>query len=115
MKNILQIVTILFIGFLLHTITAWWFSIAIAGLLGGLLFGKNRSMWPVGLGGGLAGLLLWGGYSMWINIANEGIMATRIGLTFGGASAGSVVVLTALVGGLFCGAGSLLGGSLRNV
>lgn len=93
------------IGAVLHQFLPWW-SIWCAGLIVGLLLPKEGAIraFAVGI---LGGALLWGGYALWLNLQNEGVMANRIGELFGGLSPTTLLLLTALFGGLFGGLGTL--------
>ena len=79
-----------------------WYSIVLAGLAGGLLFplASNLKVFSIGF---LAGLLLWGGYAAYLNAANDSLLATRLGETFGGLSATMMVLVTGVVGAIYAG------------
>ncbi|RME93363.1 MAG: hypothetical protein D6772_15995 [Bacteroidetes bacterium] len=104
---------ILFMAAILHQFLPWY-SIVLAGLAGGLLFPLPGSSKVFGMGF-LAGLLLWGGYAAYLNALNEGILATRLGETFGGLSASMLVAVTGLLGAIYAGLGVWVGALGRRV
>jgi hypothetical protein len=69
---------------------------------------------PAFLSGFLALVLLWGGLALAANVANEGILATKIAwlLPLSG-SPYALILVTALVGALVGGGGSLTASFLR--
>ena len=105
MRNLALVVFMIAVGALLHQFLPWW-SIWVTGLLTGLILPTEGAVkaFAVGIVGGA---LLWGGYAFWLNLQNEGVMASRMGELFGGQSPLTLVLLTALFGGLFGGLGTL--------
>lgn len=107
MRNLLYLAGLIVLALLLHLFLPWY-AIALAGLLFGVLV-------PVTSGGQafayglLAGAIVWGVYSGSLNYYNDSLLATRIGDMLGGLSAWSVVIITALVGGIYGGLGSITG------
>lgn len=85
-----------------------WYAVAIAGLLFGA-FCPLKSSGQAFAYGLLAGALVWGVYSGFLNVQNQGILGSRIGAMLGGLSAWSMVFITALLGGIYCGLGGLTG------
>jgi hypothetical protein len=79
-----------------------WYSIVLAGLLGGILFPLPGRLSGFATGF-LAGLVLWGGYAAYLNAANDSLLASRLGETFGGLSAGMLVLVTGLIGAIYAG------------
>lgn len=111
------------IKFLVNTLL-----IALLSLVGGLFF-PNWIIAPIAflvslliplrplpafLSGFLALFLLWGGLALAANVANEGILATKIAwlLPLNG-SPYALILVTALVGALVGGGGSLTASFLR--
>lgn len=105
MRNLALVVLMIALGALLHQFLPWW-AIWCAGLVVGLAMPKEGAIGAFAVGI-LGGALLWGGYALWLNLQNEGVMASRIGELFGGQSPTTLLLLTALFGGLFGGLGTL--------
>ena len=95
---------ILISAFLLNLFLPWW-SIALPGLALGYFFkyrGASAFLW------GFLGLfLLWAGQALYIHLANDGILSTRIADMLGVESPLVVVVVTGLIGGLVSGFATL--------
>jgi len=85
-----------------------WYGVALAGMLVTLLL-QQRSALAAFLLGLVGGALVWGSYSGYLNAGNEGILAGRLGQTFGGLSGWAMVLVTALLGGIYGGLGALSG------
>lgn len=107
MRNLLYLFGLILLAILLHQLLPWY-AIALAGLLFGV-FAPVTSAGKAFAYGLLAGAIVWGVYSGFLNYNNDSILATRIGNMFGGLSAWSMVVITALVGGVYGGLGSITG------
>lgn len=107
MRNLLYLFGLILSMVLLHQFLPWY-AIVIAGLLFGA-FAPLSSAGKAFAYGLLAGAIVWGCYSGFLNYQNESILATRIGNMFGGLSAWSMVIITALLGGIYSGLGSLVG------
>jgi hypothetical protein len=75
-SSIISIVLIVAIGYFTQGFTPWW-SISLIALIIALLFQLNPSKGA--LAGFLAGLILWGGLAFIQSMANEGLLADRIG------------------------------------
>ena len=100
---------LLIIGcYLVSSLMLPWWSIALAGILGAALLPTQSNSLTFGIGL-LAGTLLWGIHSGYIHYYNDAILTTRVGLTFRGLAPGMLVLLTAVLGGLYCGLGALVG------
>ena len=89
-----------------------WWTIAVASFLVALLI-KQRPMASF-FTGFLALFLLWGGLATYIDIANNSILSTRVAgiLPLHGSSV-ALVLVTAFVGALVGGGGSLTASFLR--
>lgn len=85
---------------------SWWVIAPIAMLVGALL--NQKAMLSFGFGF-LSIALLWGIYAALLNSGNEGILASRMGQLFGGFGAGTMILLTAILGGLVSGLGAMTG------
>ena len=110
MKTAIYIGFLIILGGILQYFFPWWTLPLAAALLAlGFRINPGRAF----LAGFLGAVLLWGGYALYINILNEGILATRMGNLFGGMGPGMMVLLTALFGGLFSGLGAWTGSLAR--
>lgn len=101
---------ILLLAFLLNLILPWW-SIAVPGLVLGYLF--KQKAWASFLWGFLALFLLWGGQALYIHLANDGILSTRVAHMLGVKAPLLVVLLTGVLGGLVSGVATLTGSLIR--
>jgi len=107
-----------FLSTLVSTFTLAWllglwlpfWSLSLAGVIAGFMLRPGG--WKALLAGVLAGALLWGGLAFAADSANGHILATRIGALFG-MGAGGMVALTAALGALLAGLGTLLGDRVR--
>ncbi len=97
-------------AFILNIFLPWW-SIAIAGLIIGYQF-KEKPL-PSFLWGFLGVFLLWGGQALYVHIANDGILSTRIAEMLGVGSPFIVILITGVLGGLVSGLATMTG-SLAN-
>lgn len=107
MRNLLYLIGLVLLAIVLHQFLPWY-AIAIAGLLFGVAapLASAGKAFAYGL---LAGFVVWGCYSGFLNYQNEGLLATRIGNMLGGFTPWSMVVITALLGGIYGGLGSITG------
>lgn len=97
-------------AFLLNLFLPWW-SIAIPGLVFGYYF--NQKAWPSFGWGFLALFLLWGGHALYIHVANDGILTTRIAEMMQISAPGLVVIITGILGGLVSGLATLTGSLIK--
>ncbi|WP_142454136.1 hypothetical protein [Gracilimonas mengyeensis] len=102
---------ILISAFLLNLFLPWW-SIALPGLILGYVF--NKQMWVSFGWGFLALFLLWGGQALYIHLANDGILSSRIAEMLQVGSPWLVVLATGILGGLVSGLAALTGAALKN-
>lgn len=79
--------------------------IAFAWGYGVPLFPRAYSFWA----GFLAGFVLWGGYAFYLNLANSGLLAEKIGDLLGGIPGGWLPVLSGLFAGILSGLGAMSG------
>lgn len=105
MRNLALVFLMIIVGAVLHQFLPWW-SIWCAGLVVGVFLPTKGALRALAVGL-LGGAILWGTYAAWLNLQNDGIMAERIGTLFGGLSPVSLLLVTALFGGLFGGLGTL--------
>ena len=99
-------VTIAVSAFLLNLFLPWW-SIAIPGLIFGYIF--NKKALPSFGWGFLALFIFCGGQALYIHIANDGILSTRIAEMLSVGSPMLVVLITGIIGGLVSGLATLTG------
>lgn len=106
MRFALLVLCTIVVAFLAHQIMPWY-ALVLSALLMGMAFGvaPGKSF----VAGFLAGILLWGGYAWYLDMLNEGLLSGRMGQLFGGLSGGVMVLITAVLAGLFGGIGSLTG------
>jgi ABC-type antimicrobial peptide transport system permease subunit len=111
MKFLISIVLTVILAFALGLFLDWW-SIAIAAFVASLFIPQHP--WRAFVAGFLALLLLWGGYSFFINQRNGGLLASKIAsvLPLSG-NIGLLLFVTALVAGLVGGFASLSASFLR--
>lgn len=101
---------ILISAFLLNLFLPWW-SIAISGLIFG--YGFNQKALPSFGWGFLALFLLWGGQALYIHLANDAILSSRIAEMLSVGSPILVVLITGSLGGLVSGLATLTGSLVR--
>jgi len=107
MKNLLYLFALIITGLLLQLSGIWWLP-ALAALVIGFLMKDQSAMTAFALG--FLGLfLLWAIWSAYSNSLNDGILASKIGVLFNGLSGVSLILITALGGGLLGGMASLTG------
>ncbi|HBX67591.1 MAG TPA: hypothetical protein DEG32_16070, partial [Balneolaceae bacterium] len=93
-------ILVLISAFILNLLLPWW-GIVIPGLVFGYYF-NEKGLTSFGLGF-LALFLLWGGQALYIHIANDGILSTRIAEMLQVGSPLLVVLITGVLGGLLSG------------
>ena len=103
-------ILVLVTAFLLNLFLPWW-SIALPGLFFGWWFNKNAgTSFVLGF---LALFLLWGGQALYIHIANEAILSSRIAEMLQIGSPLLVVLITGVLGGLVSGMATLTGSLMK--
>lgn len=107
MRNLGYLLLIILLGIVFHQFLDWY-AIVIAGLLFGL-FVPLQSVGQAMAYGLLAGMLVWGGYSGFLNWQNEGLLASRLGVAIGGLGQWGLVVVTALLGGVYAALSTITG------
>ncbi len=106
MRTVLFGIFTILAGFIAQQFLPWWIIVAIAGILSFIFDLKTGvSFWA----GFVAAALLWGGYAGYLNIANEGMLAARVGKLLGDMPGFVLIIITAMVGGIFGGLGALIG------
>jgi len=90
-----------------------WWIIAVAAFISVLLIPMRNG--KAFLAGFLGIFILWVVLASWINVKNNGVLATKVAQIFPlGGSAFLLILVTALVGGLVGGLAALCGSYLRN-
>lgn len=98
--------TVLIVGFVAHLFLPWWIIVIVTGLVAFYFSGSPVvSFW----GGFAAGTLLWTCYAGYLNAANQGVLAEKIGQLFMGMSSFQLICISGLLGGLLGGFGALTG------
>jgi hypothetical protein len=88
----------------------WWWP-AVPGLVVG--FWKPDTRIRTFLAACAGGAVAWAAVALYYDAGNEGILSARIAPLFHLSGEGSLILLTAGVGGLTAGLGSMVGGSFR--
>jgi len=103
-----MLLTLIYIiaAYLVNLFLPWW-SVAILGFILGYTF-KLKPLASFGWGF-LALFLLWGGQALYINFANDGVLASRIAEMLQVQSSLLVVLVTGIIGGGVGGISTLCG------
>lgn len=111
LKFFVTIGLIAMLSFICGLFLPWW-TIALVAFLVSVLIPQTP---PRAFLSGFIGIfLLWGGMALGIDLANESILSTRVaGILPLGGSSYALIVVTALVGALVGGGGSLTAAYLR--
>jgi len=112
MKYLFAVIGIIILGFTVQSFLPWWSIAIVAAILGAAFKLNNLQSYLVGF---LGVFLLWGCYAAFMNNANDGILAERMGELFGKLGAIQLVFVTALLGGIIGGFGALTGNLGRNL
>lgn len=107
MRNSLLILAFIVLTGQLCRLGLPWWTLPIWGATAGWLLGHSGA--KAFIAGFLGGALLWITAALGPDMANDGILSTKIGQLFMGLSRWSVVAITGLLGGLLSGMGSLTG------
>lgn len=108
MRFTVQLILIIFLAGIFELFLPWW-SIAIAGFIGGALLHSRFNFLAGFLGCGL----LWLGMAIVIDSAAAAPLVERVAAIFMGISKTALFVVTAFIGGLVGGFAAMTGGSLR--
>ncbi len=100
MKSIIILVLFIVLAFIAQLMLPWWSLSVVAFLMG--MFGGLKPASAL-LTGVLGGLLLWGGYSFYLNLANDSLLANKVGQVLGGLSGNGMVLATAVLGAVLAG------------
>jgi hypothetical protein len=107
MKFVLQVVTILILALVLELLFPWW-TIAIAGFVGGAVF-NTRSNFGAGF---LAIAILWTAQALIIESTAAAPLAERVAAIFN-LNKVLLFLVTALIGGLVGGFAAMAGSALQ--
>ena len=105
------LILLIITAYLINLVLPWW-GIAITGLVLGFQM-KPSSGKAFGVGF-LALFLLWSGQALYIHLANDGILSTRIAEMLRVGSPIVVILITGIVGGLVSGLAVLSGGLVKD-
>jgi len=90
-----------------------WWIIAVAAFISVLLIPMRSG--KAFLAGFLGIFILWAVLALWIDVKNNGVLATKVAQIFPlGGSAFLMILVTALIGGLVGGLAALCGSYFRN-
>jgi len=112
MRIVASIIAIIIIGYLLQFVTPWW-GIVLAVMI--VTFILNRNYWTSFLIGFLAVFLLWGGFALFRDMANESLLSSQIGDLLQGIPSLGLIALSGIIGGLVGGLSGMLGYSAREL
>ncbi|RYY14629.1 MAG: hypothetical protein EOO04_29920 [Chitinophagaceae bacterium] len=110
MRFTLAVLITLLFNYLAGLILPWWI-IAVVGLMVGYLVPLSPS--KSFLAGFLACFILWAGLAFYLDLANDHILAKRIGALFTLNEPFLMILITGIIGGLVTGMASLTGSLLR--
>lgn len=106
MKFTILLISLMALGYLSQFFFPWWAIVPIA-FVGGMTLAKNG---PHAFAAGFLSIyILWAAQSLWISMANEGILASKMGILLGGVPGAALPWVSGLVGGILSGLGALAG------
>ena len=106
MKYLTGIASIIVLGFAVQSFLPWWSIVLVAVIIGAAFKFSSLQSYLIGF---LGVSLLWGIYATFLNNANDGILAEKIGVLFGDLGVTQLIIVTALLGGIIGGLGALTG------
>ncbi|GAO44491.1 hypothetical protein [Flavihumibacter petaseus] len=113
MKIIVSILLTALLGFALSIFFPWWI-IALAAFV--VAFAIPQTPWKALLTGFLGIFLLWSLLAWWISTANDDLLANKISmLLLKQQSAGMLILVSGLIGGLVGAAAALTGSLARKL
>ncbi|MEH0156363.1 hypothetical protein V6R21_19605 [Limibacter armeniacum] len=112
MNNILvKILATALLAAFIQLFSPWW-GIAVAGLISGLLFGgKSINAF---LAGFIGIAILWGSYAFWVDHSTASILSEKVSKIVMLPNAFSLLLVTAIIGGVVGGMSCLTGTLFRN-
>ncbi|MEZ4948772.1 MAG: hypothetical protein R2879_18925 [Saprospiraceae bacterium] len=108
---ILFLVCIILGGFIQFFLPWWSFPVLVA--LGALFAGAR--IWQGILIGFLSGLAIWIAYAYYIDVRNEQILSSKIGLLFNELSSAQLILITGILGGIIGMLGGIIGSSIAGI
>ena len=111
MKRLAAFLSIVVLGYLLTSFGPWYL-IALAGFAGGWLL---KNLWPGLLIGSFAGFTLWAIHIWLLSSVSESDLPARMAQLFNLPNNTTLILVSALVGGLVTGFGAAAGGSFRRI
>ncbi|NBC27840.1 MAG: hypothetical protein GVY08_13330 [Bacteroidetes bacterium] len=105
-------IILLFCFWIVTLFLPWWTLLIPAVVLGAALFERSVSAFSIGFLSLFAAWLL---QVLYIDIANESVLSGRMADMLGVGQSWLVLLLTALIGGLIGGVGTLLGSQIRQL
>jgi len=112
MKILLSIIAIMILGYVMQFVTPWW-GVALATML--VTYLLNHNYWVSFIVGFFAVFLLWGGFALLKDIANNSVLSAQVGDLLQGLPSVALVALTGVIGGLVGGLSGLVGQSAREM
>ena len=112
MQLIRNIIIIALLSFLLQLVFPWWI-ICLAGFVVGY-FGAEKPLQAY-VAGFCAVFLVWFGYAFYIDHNNNHLLSSKIIQLFQLPNSLSIILISAMVGGLACGLAALTGRLLKNI
>jgi len=112
-KFALATLTIIVLTALAQQFFPWWSVVPAAGLAS--YFFKFKNSWLSFFAGFVGVALLWGAHAGFLNHSNEGILAAKMGMLFGGLPSAGMLAISAFIGGIFGGLGATSGNLGRKI
>lgn len=110
-KVLIKLLLIAALAYLLQNVFAWWAAVLAAFLINFIIYSKGPSSFFSGfLGVGLLWLIL----AFITDISTDSVLTEKVAEIFTLPSAGLLILVTAIIGGLAGGFGGLTGSLLRN-
>ncbi|WP_228852182.1 hypothetical protein [Aegicerativicinus sediminis] len=112
-RALLNFVSTLVVGFILSQFLPWWHVMLAAFIIGFVIDLKGVKVFLIPF---LAMGLLWLVYGLMLSAQNDFILTKKIGVLFTiGESAGGILAITFLIGGLAAGVAGILGKQLKTM
>lgn len=110
MKLLLSTFSVAVLTIIFQIALPWW-SLAIAGLIAGIVL--NQNAFVAFMGGFLGSSLVWGCYSLYIDFSTNSILSEKIAAIFSLNSPLLLVLLSAIVAGIIGGLSCLTANLFR--
>lgn len=105
-------IILFFCFWIVSLLLPWWTLIIPAVLLGATLFDRSLTAFIIGFASLFAA---WSVQVLYIDLANESILSGRMAEMLGVDQSWLVILITAVIGGLIGGMGTLLGSQIRQL